>query len=162
MMCIMARNMASSFGASDLNIRPIDIGAAQDVTDPHIVTDAIPIAISILKPDGTLFYINKMALDRVGVTIDEVKRKGYLGLTCHPDDLDLVLEKRCMGLSSDVLFAVEMRLLRCGDYRWHLVEYNPLKNETGRVIRWYVTATDIDDHKRAEESCDKAKRSFAR
>lgn len=127
------------------------IGAAQDVTELHTVTDAIPIAISILSPDGSPLYINQMALDRVGVTMDEVKRKGHLGLTCHPDDLDRVLEKRCVGLSGDLLFAVEMRLLRHGDYRWHLVEYNPLKDERGRVIRWYVIATDIDDRKRAEE-----------
>jgi formate hydrogenlyase transcriptional activator len=127
------------------------IGAAQDVTDLHTITDAIPIAISILAPDGKPLYVNRMALDRVGVTLEEVKSRGHLGLTCHPDDLDQVLEKRSMGLLGDVLFAVEMRLLRDGEFRWHLVEYNPLKDESGRVIRWYVTATDIDDRKRAEQ-----------
>ena len=77
--------------ALDHSKRDAEIGAAQDVTDLHTVTDAIPIAISILTPEGTPFYINQMALDRVGVTMEEVKRKGHLGLTCHPDDLDLVL-----------------------------------------------------------------------
>ena len=132
------------------------IGAAQDVTDLHTITDAIPIAISILAPDGKPLYINRMALDRVGVTMDEVKKKGHLGLTCHPDDLEKVLEMRRMGLLGDVLFAMEMRLLRYGDYRWHLVEYNPLKDERGRVIRWYVTATDIDDRKQAEQELRKS------
>ena len=124
------------------------------------ITDAIPIAISVLAPDGTPLYINQMALDRVGVTMDEVKRKGHLGLTCHPNDLEKVLEKRRLGLLGDVLFAVEMRLLRYGDYRWHLVEYNPLKDESGRVIRWYVTAIDIDDRKHAEEELRKSEKEL--
>jgi len=35
-------------------------------------------------------------------------------------------------------------------YRWLLVHYNPLRDEAGDVIRWYATATDIEDRKQAE------------
>ena len=42
-------------------------------------------------------------------------------------------------------------LFKDGQYRWQLLQYNPLKDERGQMIRWYVTATDIDDRKRAEE-----------
>ena len=38
-----------------------------------------------------------------------------------------------------------------GQYRWFLVNYNPLLDDQGRVVRWYATATDIDDRVRAEE-----------
>jgi formate hydrogenlyase transcriptional activator len=40
---------------------------------------------------------------------------------------------------------------RDGQYRWLLVQYNPLRDEAGNVIRWYATATDIEDRKQAEE-----------
>ena len=40
---------------------------------------------------------------------------------------------------------------RDGQYRWFLVQYNPLRDERGQVIRWYATGTDIDDRKQAEE-----------
>jgi formate hydrogenlyase transcriptional activator len=41
---------------------------------------------------------------------------------------------------------------RCdGQYRWFLVQYRPLRNEQGEVIRWYATGTDIHDRKQAEE-----------
>jgi formate hydrogenlyase transcriptional activator len=40
---------------------------------------------------------------------------------------------------------------RDGQYRWFLVQYNPLRDERGEVIRWYATGTDIDDRKQAEE-----------
>src|SRR5262249_40968165 len=58
---------------------------------------------------------------------------------------------RRIGLSNGVLFELEMRLLKDGEYRWNLVQYNPLRDESGRAIRWYVTAIDIEDRKRAEE-----------
>jgi formate hydrogenlyase transcriptional activator len=123
------------------------------------ITDAIPIGISVLAPDGTTLYVNRVALDRIGVTLDEVMGKGHLERTCHPDDVDRILHERRLGLSKGVPFELEMRLLpiagakriQWGDYRWHLSEYNPLRDETGKIIRWYVTATDIDDRKRAED-----------
>jgi len=48
-------------------------------------------------------------------------------------------------------FELEMRgRLKNGQYRWYLCQYNPLKDERGRATRWYLTATDIDDRKKAE------------
>jgi formate hydrogenlyase transcriptional activator len=50
------------------------------------------------------------------------------------------------------MFQLEQRMLgKDGGYRWFIFRYNPLKDEQGRVVRWYVTATDIDERKRAEE-----------
>jgi formate hydrogenlyase transcriptional activator len=122
------------------------------------VTDAIPIGISVLAPDGTTLYVNRLALERLGLTLDEVKGQGHLERTCHPDDLDRVLDQRRFGLSKGVPFELELRLLidaskrtEEGVYRWHLAQYNPLIDQHGQIIRWYVTATDIDDRKRAEQ-----------
>ena len=116
------------------------------------ITDALPIGILVLAPDGTTLHVNRPALARIGTTLDEVKGKGHLERTCHPDDLERVFKERRIGLSQGVPFKLEMRLLlKTGEYRWHLSQYNPLKDEAGKVIRWYVTAIDIDDRKRAEE-----------
>src|SRR5262249_26589794 len=76
----------------------------------------------------------------------------YLRRTCHPDDLDQVLDERRMKLSKGVSFELEIRLLtKIGEYRWHLTQYNPLIDESSHIIRWYVTAIDIDDRKRNEQ-----------
>jgi signal transduction histidine kinase len=40
---------------------------------------------------------------------------------------------------------------RDGEYRWFLVRQVPLQDERGNIVRWYATAIDIDDRKRAEE-----------
>jgi formate hydrogenlyase transcriptional activator len=103
--------------------------------------------------------VNQPALNLIGVSLDDVVGKGHLERTCHPDDRDRILDERRLGLSKGVPFELEMRLLpiaaakriQSGDYRWYLSQYNPLKDESGKVIRWYVMARDIDDRKRAEE-----------
>jgi signal transduction histidine kinase len=47
----------------------------------------------------------------------------------------------------------EMRLRRAdGEYRWFLVRTVPLRDEQGRILRWFGTSTDIEDRKRAETS----------
>jgi formate hydrogenlyase transcriptional activator len=120
--------------------------------DVLAVTDAIPIGISILAPDGATLYVNRQALDHIGLTLDDVKGKGHLDHTCHPDDLDRILIERNTGLSRGVPFQLEMRLMPKGrEHRWFLSQYNPFKDKSGNIVRWYVTATDIDDLKRAEQ-----------
>ena len=121
--------------------------------DDLTITDAIPVGISVLAPDGTILYVNSLTLDLIGLTLDEVKGKSHLERTCHPNDLDRILDERRMGLSKGVPFELEMRLLpKEGGYRWYLSQYKPAIDErSGNIIRWYLTTTDIDDRKRAEE-----------
>src|SRR5207237_6061770 len=60
--------------------------------------------------------------------------------------------QRRRPLSTPVPFENEYRTLeKDGKYRWFLIRYNPLLDENEKVIRWYATATDIDDRKRAED-----------
>jgi formate hydrogenlyase transcriptional activator len=70
----------------------------------------------------------------------------------HPDDLDRVWIERQTGFSNGVPFEIEWRLLgKDWQYRWFLFRYKPLLSEEGRLARWFVTATDIEDHKHAEQ-----------
>jgi formate hydrogenlyase transcriptional activator len=116
------------------------------------ITDAIPIDITVLAADGTVLSVNQFALNRLGLKAHEVK-DGYLKVSCHPDDLSQVLDERRTNLLKGVPFNLEMRLLsKSGECRWHLAQYNPLIDESGHILRWYVTAIDIDDRKRVEQT----------
>ena len=134
------------------NLTPFEQKVGQQGGDLTI-TEAIPIGISVLAPDGTTVYMNRQALDGIGLTLEEVIGKGHLERTGHPDDRGRALEERRIGLSKGVAFELEVRLSPPpkGDYRWYLFHYNPLIDERGHLSRWYVTASDIDDRKRAEE-----------
>jgi formate hydrogenlyase transcriptional activator len=67
--------------------------------------------------------------------------------------LERLGDERAAALSRGVPFDYELRVRRSRDsqYRWFLVQYNPLLDERGEIIRWYATGTDIDDRKQAEE-----------
>src|SRR5215471_10811558 len=124
----------------------------QSEVELRTITDTIRQPIGVEAPDGTQLYANRVALDNSGLTLDEVIKEGFLARRCHPDDINRVREERQIGLLEGVPFDLETRLLyKSGQYRWYLVQYNPLKDERGQIIRWYNTATDIDDRKRAED-----------
>ena len=125
----------------------------QSEAELRTITDTVRQPIVVLAPDGFTLYANQVALDNTGLTLDEVIKEGFLERACHPDDLNRVLlDERRVGLLEGVPFDLEMRLLRkSGQYRWHLMQYNPLKDDGGQIVRWYVTATDIDDRKKAEK-----------
>jgi formate hydrogenlyase transcriptional activator len=124
----------------------------QSEEELRTITDTIRQPIVVLAPDGALLYANRVALDNSGLTMSEVKDMGYLARAWHPDDVDRALDERNAGLSKGLPFDSEMRLLfKNGQYRWQLVQYDPLKDERGQIIRWYATVTDIDDRKKTEE-----------
>src|ERR1700758_2954632 len=120
--------------------------------DLRTITDTIRQPIGVEARDGTQLYANRVALDKSGLTLDEVIKEGFFARLCHPDDINRTLDKRRIGLLEGLPFDLETRLLhKSGQYRWYLMQYNALKDEGGQIIRWYFTATDIDDRKRAED-----------
>ena len=50
--------------------------------------------------------------------------------------------------------------MKDGQYRWWLIQYNPLKDERGHIIRWYGTGTDIDDRKRSEQKLQQSEQDL--
>ena len=114
--------------------------------------DAVAQTIVVLNPDGRVIYANRVALEYMGQSVDDVRADGFRERVFHPDDVQRVRESREMGLSGTVPFENEQRALgKDGKYRWFLIRYNPLLDESGKVIRWYATGTDIDDRKQTEQ-----------
>jgi len=87
------------------------------------------------------------------LTIEAVRAPSFRELVFHPEDVERLRSQRQDALARGVPFAVEWRVRRKdGQYRWLLIQYNPLRDEHGRLLHWYATGTDIDDRKRAEQS----------
>jgi formate hydrogenlyase transcriptional activator len=124
----------------------------ENEADLRTITDAIRQSIVVLAPDGTTLYANRVALDHTGLTPGEVNEQGFFARAFHPDDVDRVRDERRNGLVKGEPFELEMRsLFKDGKYRWQLIQYNSLRDEHGQILRWYATATDIDDRKNTEE-----------
>ncbi|MGB0002675.1 MAG: sigma 54-interacting transcriptional regulator [Candidatus Acidiferrales bacterium] len=124
----------------------------QDEEELRRIVDLIPQTIVVLNPDGKAIYTNRAALDYTGLSLDEIGSDGFRTRVFHPDDVERLREERLAGLSGSTPFENEERALgEDGTYRWFLIRYNPLLDESGKVVRWYATGTDIDDRVKAEE-----------
>src|SRR5260370_21070392 len=94
-------------------------------------------------------------LDYTGLTMEQLMTPDSRGnpVLFHPDDWARLQDERLRGLARKMPFEIEWRVRRKdGQYRWFLVRYHPLRDEQGRILRWYAGGTGIDDRKRAEEA----------
>jgi formate hydrogenlyase transcriptional activator len=127
----------------------------QEERELRQLIDFLPQLVLVLDKDGTLLQVNKTMLDYKGFTLEEMKGGGTrerINRDVHPDDLERVQNERSAGLSRGVLFETEKRLVgKDGQFRWFLFRYNPVLNEAGDIVRWFATATDIEDRKQAED-----------
>ncbi len=115
--------------------------------------EVLPQHVIVLEPDGSLLYANQVAVEYTGLILDESAANEYVARIFHPDDLERVLDERGRAISRGVQWEAEARVRRKdGEYRWFLIRISPLRDEQGRIIRWYGTRTDIEDLKQAEDA----------
>ncbi len=112
--------------------------------------DLAPQHVAVLGSDRSRLYVNQAALDYHGLTLEEWRTSGPSFF--HPDDWERMMSETHSKTSSGLPHEAEVRLLRKdGKYRWFLFRWNPLRDEQGRLVRWYVASTDIEDRKEAEQ-----------
>jgi PAS domain S-box-containing protein len=142
------------------------VGAVTDITERKTAEDKIreqeaelrqildlaPWHVAVLGADGKAMYLNKAGLDYHGLTREAWQDYDPHRLI-HPDDHDRILTGAGQAkLLSDQPFEIEARLVnKNGESRWFLFRFNPLLDGGGRISRWYVTSTDIEDRRRTEE-----------
>jgi PAS domain S-box-containing protein len=116
-----------------------------------LTINTIPTLIQVSRPDGTVLSVNQAVLDYYGITLQDMRKEDFRARVYHPDDVKRLRKWRKEALKRPQQFEYEQRARRKdGKYRWFLVRYNPLLDDQGRIDRWYVTAFDIEDRKRAE------------
>jgi len=72
-------------------------------------------------------------------------------------------EKWRASLATGELFENELRYRRAADgqYRWFLTRAVPLRDERGKILKWYGISTEIEDRKRAEEERERLRVDLA-
>src|SRR5262249_12110959 len=100
--------------------------------------------------------------DYTGFTAEDMLKEDFRARLFHPEDLDKLGEARRQAFTRPIPFENEIRSLGIdGRYRWFLFRYKPQLDEDGKIDRWYMTAFDIEDRKRAEAELRRAHNSFA-
>jgi PAS domain S-box-containing protein len=120
------------------------------------ILDLAPQHMGVSAPDGSRLYANQTALEYFGITLEQWRDPDAHNELAHPEDREHFLAKRNKRFREGKPHEFEARLLRHdGEFRCFLFRLTPLKDERGQITRWYGTATDIEDRKRAEEEIRK-------
>ena len=103
-------------------------------------------------PNGMILDTSKRWESLTGLTKQESLGTGWIR-ALHPDDRHATLRAWEKALRTGDLLDTQYRI-RCRDceWRWMRARAAPRRDEHGKIIRWYGTLEDIDDHKKAEEA----------
>jgi PAS domain S-box-containing protein len=112
----------------------------------------MPQIVWTARADGQIDYLNRRWTEFTGLS-QTVSNDAWSTLL-HPDEAAEARRLWAGSLQRAEPFEMSIRLLdrRTRTYRWHLLRTVAVKNERGQVLRWFGTATDINEQKRAEES----------
>jgi PAS domain S-box-containing protein len=117
----------------------------------RFVLDTTPAMIHTARPDGYLDYFNNRWLDYVGLPMESLMGWGWTTVV-HPDDIDGEVNRWRACVSSGEPFECEVRARRAdGKYRWVLHRKVAMRDDRGNIVKWYGSAIDIDDRRRAEQ-----------
>jgi PAS domain S-box-containing protein len=116
------------------------------------VIETIPCMAWSASADGAAQFFNRRWLDYAGLAADQVEDWGWT-VVVHPDDLNVLVDYWRTLMTSGQSGEIEGRLRRFdGVYRWFLFRATPSVDETGRIVKWYGTNTDIEQRKTAEQA----------
>ncbi|MCO5946505.1 sensor histidine kinase [Mucilaginibacter flavidus] len=140
---------------NDIMFEHIELIEQQDKTIEKIqefkfLADSIPQIIWTANTDGIFNYYNKHWFDFTGLTFDDTIEKGWEPVL-HPEGFKKHIKAWNESLRTGNPYQVEIQFKRATDgiYKWHLCRALPMKDDRGKVIKWFGSCTDIDEYKRA-------------
>src|SRR5246500_1594244 len=136
--------------------------AHANIAERRTILDAMPVIAWCKLPDGSNEFVNQRWQDYTGIPADEARGQGWQA-AIHPEDLPNLIEKWAEIVASGKSGEFEGRLRRHdGAFRWVLARFEPVRDDTGQIVRWYGTSTDIDALKQAEEKLREDERALRR
>ncbi len=115
------------------------------------LADSMPQLVWTSDAAGAIDYINRRQEEFTGYSRDERGSWQWMQ-PLHPEDVSFTLEAWNRSMKTGEYYEAEHRIKRkSGEFRWHLSRAIPVKDSSGRIIKWYGTSTDITDRKISEE-----------
>lgn len=109
------------------------------------IANFMPVMVWTTTSDGLHDWFSKRWYDYTGLTVDQSLGEGWR-LPFHPDDVSVTAQHWSHCLETGDEYRVEYRCQRYdGEWRWMLGRALPFHNDTGRIVKWFGTCTDIHD-----------------
>jgi PAS domain S-box-containing protein len=142
-------------------LKRADEGLRESERSARSALDGIAGLITVNDSSGKLETVNRQVLEYFGRSLEWLKNWGTNDAV-HPEDLPRILELYTKATASGIPFNYEVRLRRFdGEYRWFDNRGVPIRDDSGRIVRWYVLLTDIEDRARALARLDQMQSDFA-
>ncbi|QDV72849.1 PAS domain-containing hybrid sensor histidine kinase/response regulator [Botrimarina mediterranea] len=104
------------------------------------------------EPGGGLFWYNRRWYDYTGTNFETMAGWGWK-LVHHPDHVDRVVDKFQRAIATGEVWEDTFPLRsKEGEYRWFLSRAQPIRDESGAILRWFGTNTDVTAQREAEQA----------
>jgi len=114
--------------------------------------DTIPIPMASYGADHRRDFVNAAWKEYTGLS-DETALGTVWSAVAHPDHIAPGEKMWRDALATGKPWHTEERVRRAdGEYHWFAIDRVAARDENGKVIKWYGTAYDIEDRKRAEDT----------
>ncbi len=129
------------------------------------LVDTVPVQLWCVSPGGDPAYINKTMIDYIGLKLEDFDAEeglpSAIQTIVHPDDRAGLLQGLTHSFKTGERFELKFRNRRWdGEYRWTEGHADPLRDESGRIIRWYGANVDIHDHVISQEALRERERAL--
>jgi len=123
----------------------------------RLVADAIPNLTWTARADGFIDWYNARWYEYTGTTPDEMQGWGWQRVH-HPDVLPEVMERWTASIATGAPFEMTFPIRGAdGAFRAFLTRVMPLRDDEGRVVRWFGTNTDVEAERAARAAAEAAR-----
>lgn len=124
------------------------------------LANAMPQVVWIAEPDGTVTYYNNRVHELEGITQVAPNQWNWQPML-HPEDEMPTVQAWQEAVRTQTTYTKEHRLrTKAGDYRWYLSRGIPVFDAQGNLLKWYGTATEIDELKRTQQELVESQKRF--
>jgi PAS domain S-box-containing protein len=146
-------------GRDDTDRRRAEEALRQSEQRWRTMAEALPNLVWTDLPDGQCDWLSSQWGKYTGIPETELLGLNWLEMVIHPDDRERTLKCWQDACADRGDYDLEYRIRRHdGQYRWFKTRGVPVRDDAGRIVYWFGTCTDIEDHKRAEEALREADR----
>ena len=126
----------------------------------HQLADAMPQLVWTADPDGTVDYFNRRREEYDGLVRDASGSWRWEG-ALHPDDVPATLDAWSHSVATGEVYEITHRV-RCldGSRRWLLSRAVPLWDDSGRIVKWFGTSTDIHEERQLQAQLAEARETL--
>lgn len=130
----------------------LNLALAEKNLELDAIVHTAPDIIFSRHADGARDYISDRFYEHTGAAPGSALGFGWWDYL-HPDDQERSRQRWQDCVQSGENYEVEYRLRgKNGDYRWFRARAVPIRDQSGKIVRWYGTCSDIHDSKLLEQS----------